>query len=197
MNVEQELARAENQLRAMLSPDTPAPSSSEVRAMRRKIADLKAGKVPSATGVSMPTPPPTSNGAANGQKMRDPRKELERLKRENEALLQLKELEMENLRLKNAPQADLDKKQQEMNTLLQKKQELAHVMELEENVRAKALAQKDQKAAQEKADQVAKQELEAMQRQEAQAAAQEAAEATAAQLEAEALAAAAAAEESA
>ena len=197
MNVEQELARAENQLRAMLSPDTPAPSSSEVRAMRRKIADLKAGKMPSATGVSMPTPPPTSNGAANGQEMRDPRKELERLKRENEALLQLKELEMENLRLKNAPQADLDKKQQEMTMLLQKKQELAHVMELEENVRAKALAQKDQKAAQEKADQVAKQELEAMQRQEAQAAAQEAAEATAAQLEAEALAAAAAAEESA
>ena len=91
--------------------------------MRRKIADLKAGKMPSATGVSMPTPPPTSNGAANGQEMRDPRKELERLKRENEALLQLKELEMENLRLKNAPQADLDKKQQEMTMLLQKKQE--------------------------------------------------------------------------
>ena len=38
---EQELARAENQLRAMLSPDTPAPSSAEVRAMRKKIADLK------------------------------------------------------------------------------------------------------------------------------------------------------------
>ena len=38
---ETELARAENQLRAMLSPDTPAPSSAEVRAMRKKIADLK------------------------------------------------------------------------------------------------------------------------------------------------------------
>ena len=78
--------------------------------MRRKIADLKSGKMPSATGASMatpPPPPPTSNAAANGQEMRDPRKELERLKRENEALLQLKELEMENLKLKNAPQADL------------------------------------------------------------------------------------------
>ena len=136
MNVDQELARAENQLRAMLSPDTPAPSSSEVRTMRRKIADLKSGKMPSATGASMatPPPPPTSNAAANGQEMRDPRKELERLKRENEALLQLKELEMENLKLKNAPQADLEKKQQEMTMLLQKKQELAHIMELEENV---------------------------------------------------------------
>ena len=199
MNVDQELARAENQLRAMLSPDTPAPSSSEVRTMRRKIADLKSGKMPSATGASMatPPPPPTSNAAANGQEMRDPRKELERLKRENEALLQLKELEMENLKLKNAPQADLEKKQQEMTMLLQKKQELAHIMELEENVRAKALAQKDQKAAAAKADEVAKQELESMQKQEAQQAAQAAAEATAEQLEAESLAAAAAAEESA
>ena len=38
---EQELARAENQLRAMPPPTLPAPFGAEVRAMRKKIADLK------------------------------------------------------------------------------------------------------------------------------------------------------------
>ena len=81
MDNEQEIARAENRLRAMLSPDTPAPSSAEVRAMRKKIANLK-----------------------NPQKKRpsdvDMRAELLRLQAEHKALLQFKELELENLKLR-------------------------------------------------------------------------------------------------
>ena len=105
---EQELARAENQLRAMLSPDTPAPSSAEVRAMRKKIADLK-------------NPPKRPSGA-------DMRAELTKLQAENTALLQLKELEIENLKLKGMSQADIKKKEDEMVALKMKQVELQRVV---------------------------------------------------------------------
>ena len=94
----------------MLSPDTPAPSSSEVRAMRKKIADLK-------------NPAKRPSGA-------DMRQELEKLQRENTALLQLKELEIENLKLKGMSAADIKKKEDEMVALKAKQVELQRVVSM-------------------------------------------------------------------
>jgi starch synthase len=110
MDNSQELARAENQLRAMLSPDTPAPSSSEVRTMRKKIAELK-------------NPAKRPSGA-------DMRQELEKLQRQNTALLQLKELEIENLKLKGMSVADIKKKEDEMVALKAKQVELQRVVSM-------------------------------------------------------------------
>ena len=118
---EQELARAENQLRAMLSPDTPAPSSSEVRAMRKKIADLK-------------NPPKRPSSS-------DMRAELTKLQAENTALLQLKELEIENLKLKGMSQADIKKKEDEMVALKMKQVELQRVVAMAGQGQAAAPAQ--------------------------------------------------------
>ena len=181
---EQELARAENQLRAMLSPDTPAPSSAEVRAMRKKIADLK-------------NPPKRPSGA-------DMRAELAKLQAENTALLQLKELEIENLKLKGMSQADIKKKEDEMVALKMKQVELQRVVAMAGQGQAAAPAQAQappvdaaaQAAEQAKAEaeRIEKAAANASAQQNAAAAAQ-AAEADAAAAQAEAAAAHAAAEQ--
>ena len=170
---ETELARAENQLRAMLSPDTPAPSSAEVRAMRKKIADLKN--------------PPKRPAAA------DMRKELERLQAENTALLQLKELEIENLKLKGMSAAEISKKESEMEALKAKQAELKRIVGLETNLRNKSDAQQQVAQGQEAAAAQAQEAAAAQARMEANQAAQADATQMAAAAEADAAAAQAAA----
>ena len=80
---EAELARAENQLRAIFPRHSRSEFRGGSRAMRKKIADLK---------NPLSAPPEA-----------EMRKELDRLQKENTALLQLKELEIENLKLKGMP----------------------------------------------------------------------------------------------
>ena len=85
--------------------------------MRKKIADLK-------------NPPKRPSEA-------EMRKELDRLQKENTALLQLKELEIENLKLKGMPASDIAKKESEMEALKAKQAELNRIVNLKANLREK------------------------------------------------------------
>jgi len=127
--------------------------------MRKKIADLK-------------NPPKRPSEA-------EMRKELDRLQKENTALLQLKELEIENLKLKGMPASDIAKKESEMEALKAKQAELNRIVNLKANLREKPApdaAAEAQKAAAEQAT--------AQARAEANAAAQATAAAAAADAEA-------------
>ena len=102
--------------------------------MRKKIADLK-------------NPPKRPSEA-------EMRKELDRLQKENTALLQLKELEIENLKLKGMPASDIAKKESEMEALKAKQAELNRIVNLKANLREKPApdaAAEAQKAAAEQA----------------------------------------------
>ena len=134
------------------------------------------------------------------------RAELQRLQKENEALMQLKQLEIENIKLKQSNPAtstaagseDIQRKEAELAGLMKKQEDLANVMELEESLhsgdesdsqtQAAAQAEAQAQAAAEAEAQVAA-EAQAMAEAEAQARAQAQAQA---QAEAQAKAAAAA-----
>lgn len=98
--------------------------------MRKKIADLKNPMV--SRNIQ---PPPEA----------DMRVELQRLQKENQALMQLKHLEIENAKLKQSrePAAaapimgeDIQKKEAELASLIKKQEDLTRVMELEASLQS-------------------------------------------------------------